>query len=107
MFCPECKAEYRSGFSHCVDCDVDLVQELTEELTQGREQLRKVWSGDNQSDCVELCQELNDAGIAYEVSQIPLGPRSGMGVDSRFEIKVPHNLCDQAQQLLVKVPAST
>lgn len=25
MFCPECKAEYRPGFTHCVDCDVDLV----------------------------------------------------------------------------------
>jgi hypothetical protein len=100
MFCPECKAEYRSGFTRCVDCDVDLVQELSEELTQSREQLRKVWSGDSQSDCVEFCQELKDAGIMYEVSQIPLGPQSGMGVDWRFEIKVPHSLCDQARQLL-------
>jgi hypothetical protein len=104
MFCPECKAEYRSGFTHCVDCDVDLVQELPEELTQTREQLRKVWSGDSQSDCVELCQELKDAGITYEVSQIPLGPRSRMGVDWRFEIKVPHSLCDQARQLLNENP---
>jgi hypothetical protein len=28
MFCPNCKAEYRPGFTHCVDCDVDLVYEL-------------------------------------------------------------------------------
>ena len=104
MFCPECKAEYRSGITHCVDCDVDLVQELPEQLRQSREQLRKVWSGDSQSDCVELCQELKDAGVAYEVSQIPLGPRSGMGVDWRFEIKVPHSLGDQARQLLNENP---
>jgi hypothetical protein len=104
MFCPECKAEYRSGFTHCVDCNVDLVQKLPEELTQSREQLRRVWSGDSQSDCVELCQELKDAGITYEVSQIPLGPRSGMGVAWRFEIKVPHSLCDQARQLLNENP---
>jgi hypothetical protein len=104
MFCPECKAEYRSGFTHCVDCDVDLVQELPEESTQSREQLRKVWSGDSQSDCLELCQQLKDAGITYEVSQIPLGPRSGMRVDWRFEIKVPHSLCDQARQLLNENP---
>ena len=28
MFCPECRAEYRPGFTHCVNCDVDLVAEL-------------------------------------------------------------------------------
>jgi hypothetical protein len=26
--CRECRAEYRSGFTRCADCDVDLVQEL-------------------------------------------------------------------------------
>ena len=28
MFCPKCKSEYRSGFVHCQDCDVDLVEQL-------------------------------------------------------------------------------
>ena len=28
MFCPHCKAEYRPGFTHCSDCDVDLVHDL-------------------------------------------------------------------------------
>lgn len=28
MFCPVCKAEYRPGFTHCSDCDVDLVTHL-------------------------------------------------------------------------------
>jgi hypothetical protein len=26
MFCPQCKAEYRRGFTRCSDCDVDLVE---------------------------------------------------------------------------------
>lgn len=30
MFCPDCRAEYRPGFTHCVDCDVDLVDLLPE-----------------------------------------------------------------------------
>lgn len=28
MFCPACKAEYRSGFTICSDCHIALVQEL-------------------------------------------------------------------------------
>ena len=27
MFCPQCRVEYRPGFTHCTDCDVDLVDE--------------------------------------------------------------------------------
>ena len=30
MFCPRCKAEYRSGFVKCSDCDIALVDELPE-----------------------------------------------------------------------------
>ena len=28
MFCPQCRAEYRAGFTRCSDCDVDLVHDL-------------------------------------------------------------------------------
>ena len=28
MFCPECEAEYREGFTTCADCDVALVPKL-------------------------------------------------------------------------------
>ncbi|MHB1688476.1 MAG: putative signal transducing protein [Ignavibacteriaceae bacterium] len=28
MFCPKCKAEYRKGYTICVDCEVDLVESL-------------------------------------------------------------------------------
>jgi hypothetical protein len=28
MYCPECSGEYREGFTHCADCDVDLVASL-------------------------------------------------------------------------------
>ena len=28
MFCPECRVEYREGFTECSDCRVPLVREL-------------------------------------------------------------------------------
>ena len=28
MYCSECKAEYRSGFTECADCKIPLVSEL-------------------------------------------------------------------------------
>jgi hypothetical protein len=31
MFCPQCRSEYRQGFTRCKDCDVDLVWELPPE----------------------------------------------------------------------------
>jgi hypothetical protein len=39
MFCPQCRAEYRPGFIHCSDCDVDLVDGLSDS-----EKL-KAWAG--------------------------------------------------------------
>ena len=29
-WCPVCKNEYREGYTHCNDCDVDLVDSLEE-----------------------------------------------------------------------------
>ena len=28
MFCPNCRDEFRPGFTHCAKCNVDLVDEL-------------------------------------------------------------------------------
>ncbi len=34
MFCPNCGAEYREGFTHCPDCDVELVKDLPDRKAQ-------------------------------------------------------------------------
>jgi hypothetical protein len=41
MFCPECRAEYRPGFTRCPDCDVDLVHELSASDTHVRKAKRE------------------------------------------------------------------
>jgi hypothetical protein len=41
MFCPQCRVEYRPGFTHCADCDVDLVEEVTKVKLDGYRQVRK------------------------------------------------------------------
>jgi Putative prokaryotic signal transducing protein len=28
VFCPNCRAEYRPGYTHCSDCGLELVEEL-------------------------------------------------------------------------------
>jgi hypothetical protein len=73
-------------------------------MTHNQEELRTVWSGTSESDCVEFCKELQDAGILYEVSQTPLGPGHGMSSNCRFEIKVPPHLSKQAHALLDENP---
>ena len=37
MFCPRCKAEYRSGFVKCSDCDIALVDQLPENRRTGKQ----------------------------------------------------------------------
>jgi hypothetical protein len=37
MFCPNCRAEYRPGFTKCSDCEIDLVEVLPPQNPQDPE----------------------------------------------------------------------
>jgi hypothetical protein len=110
MFCPQCKAEYRPGFSRCSDCEVDLVNELPPqtsqpdagepEVPQDGAALGTIWEGDSQSECVELCKELKNAGIWYRVSQIPGARDLKMVINWRYEIAVLSSDHERARRLL-------
>jgi len=108
MFCPKCKAEYRPGFSHCSDCDVDLVKELPESdhtleggLTETNlRNLESVWSGEDQAECVFICEQFKAAGVPFKVTQ-----RSHQflkGVDEHYEIGVPPEFCNQARKKIAE-----
>jgi hypothetical protein len=84
MFCPQCKAEYREGFTHCVDCDVDLVYELPKHAIEMRQTgedgeyrvaggpgdpnedpFCSFWKGEDPRVHAELCEVLEEAGIPH------------------------------------------
>jgi len=99
MFCPECKAEYRQGFTRCSDCDVDLVYSLPAESpfasdTRGREfagqdrELRLIWKGNAEAKCLALCRDLMKANIPYKVNQTSAMRDASMRVKWLYEIVV-------------------
>jgi hypothetical protein len=103
MFCPNCKAEYRSGFTSCADCEVQLVYELGKEAaTDGGEagDLQPVWHGNDQDGCVCLCLALKKAGVPYEVSQSAESRSARMQVDWKYEIAVSSSELERARKIL-------
>ncbi len=73
MFCPQCRVCYRAGFTHCTDCDVDLVDELplaqaeVFESNPGNEEdpFCAFWQGDDPRLHAELSTVLDEAGIPH------------------------------------------
>jgi hypothetical protein len=83
MICPQCKAEYREGFTLCADCEVPLVAELpalaaaprgrfdggtTEPQDQAlaEDPFCAFWQGEDARIHAELCTVLEEAGIPYK-----------------------------------------
>lgn len=67
MYCPNCRSEYREGFTHCSDCDVDLVAALPPDKRSHDVNPVKVYETGDAS-IIPLVQSLlEDAGIEYEV----------------------------------------
>ncbi len=70
MYCPQCKVEYRQGFTRCADCDVELVNILSgaaevssNSMPSGK--LVPLWEGEDLALHTTLLEELEAAGIRY------------------------------------------
>jgi len=108
MFCPKCRVEYRRGFTRCADCDVDLVDVLTEEDHSSDEALTTLWECDSESECVDVCEELKSADIRYHVVEIPHEKTARMGVTWHYQILISKHDLDQAKALLsIDAPQNT
>lgn len=65
MICPECGSEYREGFTHCADCDVDLVEGAPSEEGQPEAKLVKVYEGGNPAVVPLIESLLRDSGLEF------------------------------------------
>ena len=88
MICPICKNEYREGFTHCPDCDVDLVDSLDEVLVP-------VMFG-QEDELRELAGILNGNGIAQ--TDVRFDEK-----DQIFELFIPKGQIETAREILQAV----
>jgi hypothetical protein len=107
MFCPECKVEYRPGFTRCCDCDVDLVGALSLADNSANEladrslgTIKRVWSGKDEERCITLCERLKVAGIPFKVDQ--RRRQYLLRVDEHYVIGVPTEFFDDARKMIIK-----
>jgi len=91
MYCPQCKAEYRQGFTRCADCDEALVENyaeavrhpLAKKIAMGDEYGALLWRGRDPHFYVGLLWSLWNKNVAcYGVPQYPLTPESVTGSQS-------------------------
>jgi hypothetical protein len=112
MFCPQCQGEYRQSFTRCSDCDVDLVYSLTVESPAATDtprasgfarqegELRLIWKGNDESECLALCRNLMKVDIPYKVAQTPAMRDLNMRVKWQYEIGVVSEDYQPAKELL-------
>ena len=79
MFCPVCKYEFRRNFTHCNQCDVDLVETLRPEeevdhapppTAAQMDHPTLLWSGANGGIFSALTGALDDAQIPYNKEEL-------------------------------------
>ena len=118
MICPQCKAEYRRGFTVCADCDVPLVEPSELSARGGvdaapgygtdRERVASApgdpntdpfcsfWKGTDLRVCTEICAVLDEAGIPHRTIRRQ-DHLFNLSHQSPYEIGVPASLYEKAE----------
>ncbi|MFC1849043.1 hypothetical protein ACFL27_02430 [candidate division CSSED10-310 bacterium] len=114
MFCPNCGAEYRTGFIQCVDCQVDLVPELSsepEKITEEPIELVTILTTIDFPFLTVVKSILESADIpcftrGEEVLSVfpglPMGRSSG-DEGGIVAVQVPRDRAEEAEKLLVQL----
>src|SRR5579862_2357131 len=110
MFCPTCGGEYREGFTHCDDCDVDLVETLPPPPVEhaGPSGLETIFGTGDPVALMTARSLLEEAGIPCITRGEALQDLFGMGrlgtgfslVAGPMEILVPGERRQEAADLL-------
>jgi hypothetical protein len=88
MICPQCKAEYRQGFTRCADCDIELVEDyaeavrhpLAKKVAVGDEYGARLWGGNDPYFYMELLWSLWNKKVAcYGAPEKPPVPKAMRG----------------------------
>ena len=104
MFCPNCKSEYRAGFSTCSDCGAQLVERLDPRPTprpKSGEGPELLWTGTDRSFYGLIISALDDAGIPHHESKRDVGPLPGLS-QPVFAIFIPSFHHEVAEAVMEK-----
>ncbi len=112
MICPNCKAEYREGYTVCVDCEVPLVETLpADEQPEPEIELVTVFDTGEPADVLVAKSLLEAEGIEFfakdeGVQDLFGAGRLGSGFNTmagQVEIQVRPEDADRARQLLERL----
>ncbi len=83
MFCPNCKLEYRAGFTRCSDCDVPLVASLDDtpvhtNAPQNPDAAEVLWTGTDSAISTAIADALHGVEISYHEHVREVGLLPGM-----------------------------
>lgn len=103
MICPQCKAEYRPGFTVCADCDVPLVAQLptppngqADSAEPGEDPFCAFWKGDDSRIHAELCELLDEQGIPHKTVR-RADHLFNLNSRSAFQIGIPFSFFEKAE----------
>ena len=103
LICPNCRAEYRDGFTTCSDCDVPLVfqqpvypEVVPEPGDPGKDPFCSFWKGDDERVHAELCYILDAVHIPHKTVR-RRDHLFNMSNFPAFQIGVPFSLYEAAE----------
>jgi hypothetical protein len=108
MFCPQCRTEYRDGFTDCADCRVALVAALDIEVQDSTPGLVAVFESNDRFALSLAKGSLEDAGIPFwthgdeSAAHLALSPV----IFPSCQFLVPRHREAEARELLASLESS-